>query len=332
MRRTKMSKSAEDQVASLLSEIQSVSSHYNRQSLFYQLGDLLQDPATPFQLLHDVAEKNLSVEVNSKIAEASQVSQETLALLCKNAQHRWEWRSLWHAYRKVLAPNHDYSVIFKDKPIEVTDSAEFVLSISVHLTAILWQELASHKLITFYYQQDTDEGDHFGPDDFDLQETPAEYLLSPGFEVDWVTRNEYIDAEYVAERLEDEWGSWDAAIDKTGALEYGASNGHLEPITEKAFADIFQELGSIGGMETQFIVTDVEPDLSKIAKNLKKSNYEGLSDSTKHKIVFHLIDTLEHPLLGGFKMSQHLLKLLLMHPATPEESKALISLVSNQLD
>jgi len=327
-----MSKSAEEQVASLLSEIQSVSSHYNRQSLFYQLGDLLQDPATPFQLLHDVAEKNLSVEVNSKIAEASQVSQETLALLCKNAQHRWEWRSLWHAYRKVLAPNHDYSVIFKDKPIEVTDSAEFVLSISVDLTAILWQELASHKLITFYYQQDTDEGDHFGPDEFDLQETPAEYLLSPGFEVDWVTRNEYIDAEYVAERLEDEWGSWDAAIDKTGALEYGASNGHLEPITEKAFADIFQELGSIGGMETQFIVTDVEPDLSKIAKNLKKSNYEGLSDSTKHKIVIHLIDTLEHPLLGGFKMSQHLLKLLLMHPATPEESKALISLVSNQLD
>lgn len=327
-----MSKSAEQQVASLIAEIKSVSSHYDRQSLFYKLGDLLKDPTTSAQLLHTVAEQNLSVEVNSKIAEASQVSKETLALLCKNAQHRWEWRSLWHAYRKALTPSQDYAIIFRDKPIEVGDSEEFILSISVDLTAILWQELASHGLLTFYYQQDTDEGDHFGPEDFDLQETPAEYLLSPGFEVDWVTRNEYIEAEYVAERLEDEWGSWDAAIDKTGALEYGASNGHLEPITEKAFADVFKELGSVGGMETQFIVTDVEPDLSKISKNLKKSNYEGLSNPTKHQIIIHLIDTLEHPLLGGFKMSQHLLKLLLMHPGTPEESKALISLVSSQLD
>lgn len=327
-----MSNDIENQVSSLLNQIQSLSSNYEKQSLYFKLGDLLKDPTTPSYVLHDVAKLNLSIEVNSKIAEAPHVTQETLALLCKNAQHRWEWRSLWHGYRKVLTPKSDYSIIFRDKPVEIENSAEFILSICADLTAILWQELASHQLLTFYYQQDPDEGDHFGPEGFDLQETPAEYLLSPGFEVDWVTRNEYIEAEYVAERLEDEWGSWDAAIDKTGALEYGASNGHLEPITEKAFADIFKELGSVGGMETQFIVTDVEPDLSKISKNLKNSNYESLSNPTKHKIITHVIDSLEHPLLGGFKMSQHLLKLLLMHPGTPEESKALISLVSDRLD
>ncbi len=326
-----MSNSAEQQVASLIAEIQKVSSYYDRQSLFYKLGDLLKDPNTPSHLLHEVAQLNLSMEVNSKIAEAPHVSQETLALLCKNARHRWEWRSLWRGYSKMLTPNSDYSVILKDKPVESADSAEFILSICADLTAILWQELAVNKLLTFYYQRDPDEGDHFGPEGFDLQETPAEYLLSPGFEVDWVTRNEYIEAEYVAERLEEEWGSWDAAIDKTGALEYGASNGHLEPISEKAFAEIFKELGSVDGMETQFIVTEVEPDLSKISENLRNLNYESLSSSTKHQIVMHLIDTLEHPLLGGFKMSQHLLKLLLMHPGTPEESKALISLVSDRL-
>jgi hypothetical protein len=269
------------------------------------------------------------MEVNNRIAQASQASQETLALLCKNAQHRWEWRSLWHTYKAALIPSIDYLAIFKNKKVEVKDSAEFVLNISVELTAILWQELALHELITFYYQQDPDEGDHFGPEDFDLQETPAEYILSPGFDVDWVTRDEYIDADYVSERLEDEWGSWDAAIDKTGALEYGATVGHLEPITPKAFADIFNELGSMGGMETQFIVTDTEPDLPKIKKNLKNANYESLSEPIKHAIVVHLINTIEHPFLGGFKISQHLLKLLLMHPATPEESKALISLVSS---
>ena len=327
-----MSKSPDQQIADLLRELKGAPSHSDQVSLFYKISDLLKDPSTTPETQHEIAKQNLDIRVNCAIAESSQVKQETLALICKNAQHRWEWRSLWHAYRKALTPHYDYSVVFKDKPMEVADSAEFILSISGDLTSILWQELATHELISFYYQQDPDEGDHFGPEDFDLQDTPAEYLLSPGFEVDWVTRNEYIDAEYVAERLEDEWGSWDAAIDKTGALEYGASSGHLEPITEKAFSDIFKELGSIGGMETQFIVTDIEPDLSKISKNLKKSNYEGLSDSTKHKIIVHLIDTLEHPLLGGFKMSQHLLKLLLIHPATPQESKALISLVSSQLD
>lgn len=328
----KMSESVEKQLSELLSEIQGLTSHYDRQSLYYKIGDLLIDPSTPSELLHDVAKRNLGIVVNSKIAEAPQVSKETLALVCKNAQDRWEWRSLWGAYRAPLNSSVDYSVIFKNKSVKVNDSAEFVLSICVELTAILWQELATYKLVTFYYRQDTDDGDHFGPDEFDLEGSAAEYLLSPGYFVDWVIRNEYIDSEYVAERLEDEWGSWDAAIDKIGALEHGASVGHLDPIPEKAFADISKELGSIGGMETQFIVTDIEPDLQKIKKNLKKTNYEQLSEPIKHEIIVYLIDTIEHPLLGGFKISQHLLKLLLMHPGTPEESRALISLVSSQLD
>ena len=327
-----MSKTIEEQISSLLSEIKSAPSYYDRESLFGKLANLLNEPTTPTELLHEVALKNLGMGVNYRIAEASQVSQETLSVLCRNAEHRWEWRSLSHAYKAALTPSVDYSAIFKNKEVEVKDSAEFVLNISVELTAILWQELASLELITFFYQQDTDDGDHFGPEDFELEHTAAEYLLSPGYFVDWVTRDEYIDAEYVSDRLEDEWGSWDAAIDKIGALEHGASVGHLEPIAANVFGDIFHEIGSVGGMEAQFIVTDIEPDLEAIQMNLKNSNYSGLSNSVKHEIVVHVINTIEHPFLGGFKISQHLLKLLLMHPATPEESKALISLVSSQLD
>jgi hypothetical protein len=85
-------------------------------------------------------------------------------------------------------------------------------------------------------------------------------------------------------------------------------------------------------MEDQFIVTDVEPDLPKIKQNLKKANYESLPDLVKHEIVEHLIATLNHPFLGGFKISQHLLALLLIHPATPDESKALISSLSERPD
>jgi hypothetical protein len=327
----KMNKNVEEQISSLLIEIKSSASHHDKQSLFYKLGDLLTDPTTPSELLHEVAVSNLGVIVNCKIAEAPQVSKETLAILCKNAQNRWEWRSLLQAYGIALNPRLDYSVILTNKTVDVKDSAEFVLSICVELTSILWQELAIHKLITFYYRQDAYDGDHFGPEDFELEETAAEYLLSPGYFVDWVTRNEYLDSEYVADRLEEEWGTWDAAIDKAGALEHGAGVGHLEPIAETVFRDVFNELGSIGGMETQFIITDVEPDYSKMKENLKTSSFENLSDQIKHEVVLHLIETINHPFLGGFSISQHLLKLLMMHPATPEQSKALIFLVSSQL-
>jgi hypothetical protein len=328
-----MSKALENEISSLISEIKSATSYHDRDPLLRKLGALLEEPTTPAELLHEVALSNLGMEVNNRIAQASQASQETLAVLCKNAQHRWEWRSLSHAYKAALTPSVDYSVVFKNKEVEVKDSAEFVLNISVELTAILWQELATLGLVIFYYRQDTDDGDHFGPEEFDFEETAAEYLLSPGYFVDWVTRDEYIDSEYVSERLEDEWGSWDSSIDKIGALEHGAAVGHLEPLQEDVLKSIYEkELLSVGGMEAQFIITDVEPDLPKIKKNLKNKNYEGLSDSIKHEIIVRLIDTLEHPFLGGFKISHHLLKLLLIHPATPEESKALISLVSAQLN
>ena len=327
-----MSKAVEKQISSLISEIKSATSYHDRDPLLRKLGALLEEPTTPAELLHEVALSNLGMEVNNRIAQASQASQETLAVLCNNAQHRWEWRSLSHAYEAALKPISNYSAIFENQSISVRDSAEFVLNIRHELTSILWQELATHQLLTFYYRQDTSDGDHFGPEDFDLEHSPAEYLISPGYEVDWVTRDEYLDSEYVAQRLEEEWGTWDATIDKIGALYFGSDAGHLEPIGENIYREVYQELESVGVMEDQFIVTDVEPDLPKIKQNLKKANYESLPDLVKHEIVEHLIATLNHPFLGGFKISQHLLALLLIHPATPDESKALISSLSERPD
>jgi hypothetical protein len=327
-----MSKSVEVQVAELIGKINSDPTYHGRDSLCSKLGYLLEDSDASSNLLHDVAQLNLGMEVNNSIAKAPRVSLETLAILCGNARHRWEWRSLSHAYEAALKPISNYSAIFENQSISVRDSAEFVLNIRHELTSILWQELATHQLLTFYYRQDTSDGDHFGPEDFDLEHSPAEYLISPGYEVDWVTRDEYLDSEYVAQRLEEEWGTWDATIDKIGALYFGSDAGHLEPIGENIYREVYQELESVGVMEDQFIVTDVEPDLPKIKQNLKKANYESLPDLVKHEIVEHLIATLNHPFLGGFKISQHLLALLLIHPATPDESKALISSLSERPD
>jgi hypothetical protein len=48
------------------------------------------------------------------------------------------------------------------------------------------------------------------------------------------------------------------------------------------------------------------------------------------ELVQQLISTIKHPFFGGFEMSQHILSLLLMHPATPADAKALIVLLNDE--
>ena len=321
-----MSKSHRDLVFEVVHELQSNNSHYEKQTLAYKITDLLKSPECPLEVVEEVARLNIAMVVNSEIAQAIPVSEESLAILCKNATYRWEWRSLNTAYNRVLAPTQDYSLIFQDKNLEFTNPAEFVKAIADDLASILWQELAQLDLLTFYYSQDISEGDHFGPRDLDFDSSPAEYLLSPGFEVDWVDRKDLVEAEFIVDRIEDEWESFAPEINLIGALSHGAINGHLKPIDDTVFQEIFEELDVMSDMEAQFIYTEVTPNLEKMAKNLAKAGYSNLADDTKHKIASAVVETLDHPFLGGFKISHHLMRLLHMHPATPKETKSLIAL------
>jgi len=187
--------------------------------------------------------------------------------------------------------------------------------------------------LKFYYIHDIDEGDHFGPIGLELDNTPAGYLLSPGFEVEWISKTDHVEFEYVAERVEDEWESWDEeALSSIGALATGVSLGHLEPIIQKTYDEIFSEIGGMGQMEAQFIDTAVEILPAKINAELKQKGitYTQLDDPRKMELVQHLVNTIKHPYFGGFKISQHILSLLLRHPSTPSDAKALIVLLNDQ--
>ncbi len=63
---------------------------------------------------------------------------------------------------------------------------------------------------------------------------------------------------------------------------------------------------------------EIDPDL--IRENLDRNGYSyaDLGDSTKETITDALIETVTHPMLGGFKISQHLLSLILLHPSTSD--------------
>jgi hypothetical protein len=280
-------------------------------------------------VLHHIANKNIASRIISAIAESPNVELETLNLLAKNAHVRQEWRSLTTGYRKVLAPEKNaIDFLKKSRTYECKSSENLLMEIAPVLTELLWQELALLGLLKFYYNYDDLEGDHFGPIGLELSYDPAEYLLSPGFEVEWISKTDHVEFEYVAELVEDQWEYWEEALCSIGALATGVSLGHLEPITQKTYDEIFSEMSE---MEGQFIDTDVEILPAKINAELQQKGitFTELDDHRKMELVQHLVNTIKHPYFGGFKISQHILSLLHMHPSTPSDAKALIDLHNN---
>jgi lambda repressor-like predicted transcriptional regulator len=290
------------------------------------LQTLVKSEYCPADVLHQIADKNIAMAINSAIAESPNVELETLNLLAKNANFHWEWRSLTTGYRKVLAPEENaIDFLKKNRTFQCKSSESLLIEIAPVLTELLWQELALLGLLKFYYIYDDLEGDHFGPIGLELNYDPAEYLLSPGFEVEWISKTDHVEFEYVAELVEDEWEEWEEALCSIGALATGVSLGHLEPITQKTYDEIFSEMSV---MEGQFIDTDVEilPAKIKAELNQKGITFTELDDHRKMELVQHLVNTIKHPYFGGFKISQHILSLLHMHPSTPSDAKALIDL------
>ena len=292
----------------------------------YALQTLAKSEYCPAYVLHQIADKNIAMQINSAIAESPNVELETLNLLAKNATHRWEWRSLNTGYRKVLAPEENaIDFLKKNRTFECKSSESLLMEIAPVLTELLWQELALLGLLEFYYIYDDVESDHFGPKGLELYYTPAGYLLSPGFEVKWISITDHVEFEYVAEIVEDQWESWDEeALRSIGALATGVSLGHVEPITQKTYDEIFSEMSE---MEYEFIDAYVEILPAKINAELQQKGitFTELDDSRKMELVQHLVNTIKHPYFGGFKLSQHILSLLLMHPSTPSDAKALIT-------
>ena len=137
----------------------------------------------------------------------------------------------------------------------------------------------------------------------------------------------------MAERVEEEWETWDEeALSAVGALATGVSLGHLEPITQETYDEVFSEIGGMSQMEAQFIDTHVEILPAKIKAEIKQKGitYTDLENDRKLELVQQLINTIKHPFFGEFELSQHILSLLLMHPDTPADAKALIALLNDE--
>jgi hypothetical protein len=240
--------------------------------------------------------------------------------------------------------NEEFLNILKNKPIPKVDSPEqLISSIYRNLTELIWMELALEDLIKFMYFYDEVDGDHFGPVDFNTF-SETEYLMSPGYVVNSKYEEEdsdWIDLKYgfSDEDIEnffntienDEWEqiftAYGENIQYIAGLRKGESLKHVKLNESFSVNKIFEESD---GSEEAFYMLDIEvlPNKSRIKSilNQRGYSYTNMSELSKKLIIESSLNTLNHEFLGNYEISFYLLKYLKMHPATPNDLKALIEL------
>jgi hypothetical protein len=193
------------------------------------------------------------------------------------------------------------------------------------------------------YFYDEVDGDHFGPVDFNTF-SETEYLMSPGYVVNSKYEEEdsgWIDLKYEFsdEEIEnifniienDEWEqvftAYGENIHYVAGLRKGESLKHVKLNENFNVHKIFEESDV---SEEAFYMADIEvvPNKSRIKSILDQRgfSYTNMNEPSKKLIIESLIKTLNHKFLGNYDISYYLLKYLKMHPATPNDLKALIEL------
>jgi hypothetical protein len=241
--------------------------------------------------------------------------------------YRQEARADRDTNNEKVKINDEFLNILKNKPIpEIKSPEQLISSIFKELTELIWMELALLDEISFNYQKDSYEGDHFGPEDLEFL-TTTEFLISPGYNVSWVDLKYYVD--------ENEFFDWNDQMEVllqepefllyVSGLQKGQALGHLNLTNNFNVTSIVSdsiEEDRIG------IDTEVIPNKSRIESILSEKGYSytNMEDASKKLIVESLVKTLNHEFLGKHEISSEILSYLKIHPATPSELKALIEL------
>ena len=243
---------------------------------------------------------------------------------------RYEWREASEKNNIDSKVDINFVNILKNKPYPKIESpAQIVSSIAAEFTQYLWMELALLDKLDFYYEHDSIDGDHFGPIGFDLELSSTEYLLSQGYfaafgEERWIN----LSYEPMEEDILEEFESIELSdfLLKPSHLLYissllrGNELGHISLSNSFNVDEIIKNLSETDDFMYENIDTIVIPDKDQIKflLNEKEFNYTNINEDNKKLLVSSLRATLDHSFLGKYGISQHILKLLNLHPGTPD--------------
>lgn len=303
----------------------------------YEFTNAVRNAKTTGEALELLTDRDLPYNVNTTIAENPNASHDVLAKLASKSRHRWEWRAISAGFRRKIAniAEHDEntpyaSSIIRNKVNDPVGAAAYFVQTGKAIAEDLWHDLGSRGIISLAYMSDNVDGDHFGPiyDDkfgaFDVN-TPAEYLLSPGYFCDWIETVPDPDRDYIESVLVDEFEIFmedlENVIDRIDdsimillAATYGVTHGHLEIADPAAYKDLM-----IDGMEDyspeqldQAVEIISEPD------QLEGPRFNELTEAEREVLVDNLVTASGHYIHKFFGTTAHLLNLILLHPETSE--------------
>ena len=261
-----------------------------------------------------------SREFNITLPENPSVTKEIIATLVTRATHRWEWRALHSFYaRQLVIAGIDIKTEYPRELIGVElvdgdNAALVVFSAMRYIAEDLWNDLGDQGLLDLTYVPDSHDGDHFGP--YSISESATEYLLSPGFECNWIELTRTIVIDRVLEVAEDNWVYEDDWADdltngynKANVFVNGIASGEISGYNENIAEDYLE------GYEQNEYYYETEMELRPFT--YEGLRYKNLTPEQQMYLVSNLIFAHHNDVfLRHFDLTSHLLNLIAVHPNT----------------
>ena len=209
------------------------------------------------------------------------------------------------------------------------------------LIRALWREMAIVGAVELVYWSDSMEGDHFFATSpaFSLMEasTPAEFLVGGYSESrEWIETSDYLPLHRVISLAGGMWEEWAEAVGE-------CSEEELDLFTLLGAAYAVEDLDVIGpGVElttkgTHALVRqsnngqiwsdrdDYDTVVTIRDSALPEIGYTETTDEQKQALVAMIQDSRSDPMLSKWGISDHFLKCIALHPATPEGIRAILA-------
>lgn len=293
--------------------------------------------------------------VRSSIAEQRAADEATLADLVRSASHRWEWRSLWGRYFPRAWPStqafasvdvdlevlglladagHPAGLVFSESsaiepPIDPAAGLAQLIHSEILIRA-LWRELALSETCAIAAWNDNVDGDKFYLDlpSYALSGDAIAYLIGGYSEYrDWVHLEDYLSEDDAIRALalygeELEFEDLEALDEMMcAAIAFAERNTHDLTITTKGTEFIFQVASNLTYLDREEMSTRVviqDSDIPEIC-------FEGLPAEKQRLLVDYLFAARDHVLIREWRLADHFLACIQLHPKTPNDLAARIA-------
>jgi hypothetical protein len=259
---------------------------------------------------------------NYSLAENPSVTQGIIDKLVKKASDRWEWRSLSGFYARRLEAagieiKSDYPRELIDSELVDSDNAALVVfSAMRYIAEDLWHDLGDQGLLNLTYVPDNYDGDHFGP--YSISESSTEYLISPGFQCNWIDLTRSLALDRVLEDAEQNWdyeNDWADDLsnesNRVPVFVLALASGEISNYNEKLAAEFIEFY-----VESNYYY---ETEMELRAFTYEGLRYKNLTPEQQMYLVSNLIFAHHNDVfLSHFMLTSHLLNLIAVHPNTNE--------------